>query len=113
VPAGPPTYIGHIRTRATGKNLQNQVDPAASNDATGVPAWVASSWDGKYMYAESGEVIDVKTHKVVAQLRAKQLDSSGNLVWGPYSHSRFILEVDFDGSNVFNVTDQFGIGRVR
>jgi hypothetical protein len=113
VPAGPPTYIGHIATRATGKNLQNQVDPAASNDATGVPAWVVSSWDGKYMYAESGEVIDVATHTVIGQLRAMEQDSSGNLVLGPYSHSRFMLEVDFDGGDVVNVTDQAGVGRVR
>jgi DNA-binding beta-propeller fold protein YncE len=113
LPAGAPRYIGFVKTRATGKNLQNQVDPAASNDATGVPAWVASSWDGRYMYAESGEIIDVVRHRVAGQLRAKTTDSSGRLVWAPYTHSRFILEVDVSGTNVVNVTDQFGIGRVR
>jgi DNA-binding beta-propeller fold protein YncE len=113
VPAGPPVYIGHITTRATGKNLQNQVDPAASNDATGVPAWVDASYDGKYVYAESGEVIDVASHTIIGQLRAKEQDSSGNLVWGPYSHSRFMLEIDFDGGDVVNVTDQASVGRVR
>jgi DNA-binding beta-propeller fold protein YncE len=113
VPAGPPRYVGFVKTRATGKDLQNRADPAASNDATGVPAWVASSWDGRYMYAESGEVIEVAGHRVVGQLRAKGLDSSGRAVWAPYTHSRFILEVDVSGTNVVNVTDQFGTGRVR
>ena len=65
------------------------------------------------MYAESGEVIDVATHTVIGQLRAKEQDSSGNLVLGPYSHSRFMLEIDFDGGDVVNVTDQAGVGRVR
>jgi len=113
VPAGPPVYVGHIATRATGKNLQNQADAAASNDATGVPAWVDASYDGKYVYAESGEVIDVASHTIIGQLRAKEQDSSGNWVWGPYSHSRFMLEIDFDGGDVVNVTDQASVGRVR
>jgi len=113
VPAGPPVYVGHITTRATGKNLQNQVDPAASNDATGVPAWVDASYDGKYVYAESGEIIEVATRKVVGQLRPKQKNSAGQFVDAPYTHSRFMIEVDFDGGQVTKVTDQFGIGRVR
>lgn len=110
---GGPTYLGFIKTRATGKNLTGQTDPAASQDTNGVPAWIVPSYDGKYMYPESGEIIEVATRKVVGQLRAKQKDAAGNWVLAPYSHSRFILEIDFDGGQAVRVSDQFGIGRVR
>jgi hypothetical protein len=65
------------------------------------------------MYPESGEVIDVATHKVIAQLRAKTYNSSGALVDAPYSHSRFILEADFLNGQAVTVTEQFGVGRIR
>jgi hypothetical protein len=65
------------------------------------------------MYAESGEVIDVATHKVITVLRGKQRDAAGNFVPAPYTHSRHILEVQFDGGKLVRVTKQFGIGRVR
>jgi hypothetical protein len=103
-PGEAPTYVGFIKTRATNKNLAGQTDPNASNDADGVPAWIVSSYDGKYMYPESGEIIDVASRTVIGQLR---VDGA------PYTHSRFMLEVDFDsGGKVTHVTDQFGIGRV-
>ena len=57
------------------------------------------------MYPESGEIINVATRKVVGQLRAGAT--------APYSHSRFMLEVDFNNGKLTRVTDQFGIGRVR
>jgi len=112
-PAQAPKYLGFIKTRATGKNLAGQKDPAASNDATGVPAWIVPSYDGKYMYPESGEIIDVATMKVVGQLRPKMKNSSGVLVDAPYTHSRFMLEVDFVGGKAVRTTDQFGVGKVR
>jgi len=113
VPAQAPKYLGFVKTRATGKNLAGVKDPAASNDAGGVPAWIVPSYDGKYMYPESGEIIDVATRKVVGQLRGKTTDSTGKLIDAPYTHSRFIVEVDFDNGKVVHTTDQFGIGRVR
>ena len=112
-PAQAPKYMGFIKTRASGKNLAGQKDPAASNDATGVPAWIVPSYDGKYMYPESGEIIDVATMKVVGQLRPKMKNSSGVLVDAPYTHSRFMLEVDFVGGKTVRATDQFGVGKVR
>lgn len=112
-PGSAPKYLGFVKTRATGKSLTGVKDPAASNDTDGVPAWLVPSYDGKYMYPESGEIIDVATRKVVGQLRAKTVDSSGRLVDAPYSHSRFMLEVNFDSGKLMRVTDQFGIGRVR
>src|SRR5439155_6477242 len=67
IATGPPKYLGFVKTRATGKNLAGQKDPAASNDATGVPAWLVSSYDGRYIYPESGEIIDVATRQVIGQ----------------------------------------------
>jgi hypothetical protein len=113
VPASPPRYITFIQTRRSGRDLQGNSDPAASNDTNGAPAWVTCSYEGKYMYAESGEVIDVATHKVITVLRGKRRDASGNFVPAPYTHSRHILEVQFDGGKLVRVTKQFGIGRVR
>lgn len=110
-----PTYLGFIQTRRSGRNLAGQYIPEASNDAKGVPAWLGMSYDGKYLYAENGEVIDVATLKIVGQLRAKTTDGSGNLVWDKYSHSRFMVEVDVDTTTgrAVKVTKQFATGRVR
>jgi DNA-binding beta-propeller fold protein YncE len=113
VPAEAPRYVTFIKTRRTGRNLAGALDPAASNDTNGVPAWVTASYDGRYMYPESGEIIDVATHRVVGQLRPRQRDASGNLVNAPYTHSRHMIEVQFDGGQVVRVTKQFAIGRVR
>jgi hypothetical protein len=109
-----PRYLGFIKTRATGKNLAGQTDPNASQDTNGVPAWLAVSWDGKYLYPESGEIIDIATRKVIGQLRAKTKNSAGQLVDAPYTHSRFMVEIDVDTTGkVVRATDQFGIGLVR
>lgn len=108
-----PTYIKFIQTRRPGRDLSGNYDPNASRDAHGVPAWLNRSHDGKYIYGELGEIIDVATKRVVGQLRAKELNASGQLVDAPYSHSRFMLEVDVLGGRVVRATDQFGVGLVR
>lgn len=109
-----PTYIGFIKTRRTGRDLAGNLTSAASNDTNGVPAWLAASYDGKYIYPESGEIIDVATHKIVGQLRPKSVDSSGVATLAPYTHSRYFLEVDVDGAGVpVRVTNQFAVGRIR
>ena len=113
-PGQAPKYLGFIKTRATGKNLAGQTDPNASQDTNGVPAWLAVSWDGKYLYPESGEIIDIATRKVIGQLRAKTTNSAGALVDAPYTHSRFDVEIHFDPTGkVVRATDQFGIGLIR
>jgi hypothetical protein len=113
VPAEAPRYVGFVAVRKKGKNLAGATDPAASRDTPGTPGWVAASYDGKYMYAEGGEIISVATHTVVGQLRAKTVSSTGVVSLAPYSHSRFIIEVDFDNGRATRVSNQFGIGRVR
>lgn len=113
VPNGPPKYLGFVATRKTGLGLNGKTDPAASNDTNSVPQWITSSYDGKYMYAESGDIIDVASRRVIGQLRGKANNSAGALVDLPYTHSRHLLEIQWDGDELIRVTKQFGIGRIR
>ena len=66
------------------------------------PGWVTFSIDGTLGYASTGEVIDVKTHKIMARLKDEQ---------GREVHSEKMLEIDFQGKQPIRVGDQFGIGR--
>jgi DNA-binding beta-propeller fold protein YncE len=68
------------------------------------PGWVNFGIEGKYVYASTGEVINFKTRKIVAQLR----DEKGRDV-----QSEKMLEIDFgaDGKPT-RAGDQFGFGRV-
>ena len=68
-----------------------------------MPGWITFSMDGKYMYPSSGEVIDVKTRKIIATLQ----DEFFNNV-----ESEKMLEIDFDNNKAVKAGDQFGIGRV-
>lgn len=66
------------------------------------PGWVTFSLDGKFGYPSTGEIVDVKTHKIITTLK----DEKGGEV-----HSEKMLEIDFkDGKPVRN-GDQFGLGR--
>jgi DNA-binding beta-propeller fold protein YncE len=66
------------------------------------PGWVTFSTKGDYAYPSTGEVIDTKTRKIVAQLK----DENGQPI-----QSEKLLEIDFDRIPVSN-GDQFGVGRV-
>ena len=69
------------------------------------PGWITFSLDGKHAYAPTGEIIDVETKTVVAQL----VDETGALV-----KSEKIVEIHLtsDGRTV-RASDQFGIGRAN
>src|SRR5215204_3575618 len=67
------------------------------------PGWITFSIDGRYAYASTGEVIDVKTRKIVAGLKDEH---------GVDVHSEKLLEIDFNGDQPARTGDQFGIGRV-
>jgi hypothetical protein len=68
------------------------------------PGWVTFSIDGKYAYPSTGDVFEVKSKKLAAQLT----DETGRHV-----ASEKLLEIDFaDGKPIRN-GDQFGIGHKR
>jgi len=68
-----------------------------------MPGWVTFTLDGKYAYPSSGEVIDVKTRKILTILK----DENYNTV-----ESEKLLEVDFKDGKPVKAGDQFGVGRV-
>ncbi len=67
-----------------------------------MPGWITFSLDGKYAYPSSGEVIDVKTRKILLTLQ----DEFHNNV-----ASEKMVEVHLAGHKVVKAGDQFGIGR--
>jgi DNA-binding beta-propeller fold protein YncE len=67
-----------------------------------MPGWITFSLDGKYAYPSSGEVIDVKTRKVLLTLQ----DEFYNNV-----SSEKMVEVHINNNKVVAAGDQFGIGR--
>jgi len=68
-----------------------------------MPGWITFSKDGKYAYPSSGEVIDVKTRKIIANLT----DENNNAVG-----SEKLIEVDMANNKATAIADQFGLGRV-
>lgn len=66
------------------------------------PGWVTFSVDGQYAYPSTGDVIDTRKRKVVARLT----DEKQRPV-----QSEKMIELDWTGSRVTRVGDQFGIGR--
>jgi hypothetical protein len=69
-----------------------------------MPGWIMFSIDGKYAYPSSGEVIAVKTRKILTTLKDEFNNSVG---------SEKMVEVDFEDGKAVKAGDQFGIGRVR
>lgn len=67
------------------------------------PGWITFSIDGRFAYPSTGDVIDVKTRTIVADLK----DETGHPV-----QSEKLLEIDFRDNRPVQVGDQFGIGRV-
>lgn len=69
-----------------------------------MPGWITFSIDGKYAYPSSGEVIDVKTRKVLTALKDELYNNVA---------SEKMLEIDFGGNKAVRAADQFGIGGIR
>lgn len=69
-----------------------------------MPGWITFSLDGKYAYPSSGEVIDVKTRKILLTLE----DENHNSV-----ASEKMLEVQFKGGKPVLAGNQFGIGYAK
>jgi len=68
------------------------------------PGWITFSIDGTLAYASTGDVIDVKTHNIIAALS----DEEGRQV-----HSEKLLEIDFENGKPIENGDQFGLGHVK
>src|SRR5262249_42923716 len=67
------------------------------------PGWITFSVDGRFAYPSTGDVIEVKTHKIVAELT----DETGAAV-----QSEKLLEIDFAGDIPVRAGNQFGLGGV-
>jgi sugar lactone lactonase YvrE len=67
------------------------------------PGWVTFSLDGRYAYPSTGEVIDVKSKKIVVALK----DEKDREV-----HSEKMVEIHLDKGVPVRTGDQFGVGRV-
>jgi DNA-binding beta-propeller fold protein YncE len=66
------------------------------------PGWITFSLDGRFAYASTGEVIDVKTKKIAAAPQDEQ---------GRQVHSEKLLEIDFRDRVPTRNGSQFGLGR--
>lgn len=75
----------------------------ASIEVWDQPGWITFSLDGRYAFPSTGEVIDVKTRKILTTLK----DEKGNRVM-----SEKMVEVHLNGKKAVKAGDQFGIGRV-
>jgi hypothetical protein len=68
------------------------------------PGWISFSLDGRHAHAPTGEIVDVATRKVIAQL----VDETGALV-----KSEKMVEIHLtDEGRAVRAGDQFGLGRV-
>ena len=68
-----------------------------------MPGWITFSLDGKYAYPSTGDVIDVKTRKIVATLEDQHYNSV---------QSEKMVEIHFRDNRAVRAGNQFGIGRV-
>lgn len=68
------------------------------------PGWITFGIDGKLAYPSTGDVVDVKTKKIVATLQDEN---------GANAESEKLLEIDFAGGKPSVAGDQFGKGKKR
>jgi DNA-binding beta-propeller fold protein YncE len=68
------------------------------------PGWITFSLDGRLAYPSTGEVIDVKTKKIIHALS----DETGRQVL-----SEKLLEIVWANGKPVRASDQFGLGRKR
>jgi hypothetical protein len=69
-----------------------------------MPGWITFSINGKYVYPSSGEVIDVKTRKILTTLQDEFFNNVA---------SEKMVEIDFLGNKLIQAGNQFGIGNVK
>lgn len=62
------------------------------------PCWITFGLDAKYAYVSSGDIIDVKTHKIVGQMRDE---------YGRTMYSEKLLDMTFINGHLQRVSNQF------
>jgi hypothetical protein len=78
----PPRQVGSIRTN-------------------GGAYWMTPSIDGKLIYASSGDVIDIGSRKIIAQMKDE---------YGRVMHSEKLLDMIFTEGKLTEVSNQFANG---
>lgn len=63
--------------------------------------WITMGIGGKYAFLSSGDVVDVKTKKIVAQMKDE---------YGKQMHSEKLLEMSFSNGKLMRTESQFGEG---
>lgn len=66
------------------------------------PGWITFRLDGKHAWPSTGDIVDMKTHRVIGGLT----DENGLTVMGEK-----VVEIHFRGEDVVRTGDQFGLGR--
>jgi hypothetical protein len=80
-----------------------KLDLAKSFKTNGAPnGWITMGLDGERAYMASGDVVEVKSHKVIAQMRDE---------YGRHMDSEKMQDIQFDASgHVARTEDQFSVG---
>ena len=64
--------------------------------------WITMGLDGQYAFLSSGDVVEVKTKKIIAQMKDE---------YGKPMHSEKYLEMSFSNGKLIRTVSQFGQGR--
>lgn len=84
-------------------NTQMPPRQIADIKTTHGPFWITVGLDGRLAYVSSGDVIDIKTRKIVAQMKDE---------YGRTLHSEKLLDMQFDAGKLKRVCNQFGNGTI-
>lgn len=76
----------------------------ASVELRDEPGWITFSIDGQLVYPSTGEVVDVRTRKIVGTLKDEH---------GVDVQSEKLLEIDFAAGKAVRAGNQFAVGAVR
>jgi len=68
------------------------------------PGWITFGIDGTLAYPSTGDVVDVRTKRIVATLQDEH---------GANAESEKMLEIDFAGGRPVAAGDQFGKGKKK
>jgi len=80
-------------------NTQMPPKEVSAIKTTAGPYWIMMSLDGKRCYCSSGDVIDVKTHKIIGALKDE---------YGRTMYSEKMLDMYFENGKLVRVANQFG-----